>query len=129
MFDPELNHSERVRQNREAAFREVEAIIARAAEGDGVSDALVHSVARAVWACSHGVAALSIAEDSEGNLMEEVIQGLGTLFAALPPVEQKRRRRRPEPASEKTLQRRRDVMTQGRRSGAASRTNGTGRRP
>jgi AcrR family transcriptional regulator len=115
MFDPAMNHSERVRHNRDAAFREFETIIARAAEGDGVSDALVHSVARAVWACSHGVAALSIAEDSEQNLMEEVIQGLGTLFAALPPMEQKPRRR--------------DVMTQDRRSGAASRTNGKGRRP
>ena len=62
----------------DAVLRE---LIAAAPSQQGVEPAVIHKVALAVWACGHGAASLTQA-DERGNspLMEDVIQGLEALF-------------------------------------------------
>ena len=49
--------------------------------GQGVEPVVIHKVALAVWACGHGAASLTQADESGNSpLMEDVIQGLEALF-------------------------------------------------
>ena len=63
------------------AFAVLRELIAAAPSQQGVEPAVIHKVALAVWACGHGAASLTQADESGNSpLMEDVIQGLEALF-------------------------------------------------
>lgn len=82
MFDPQILAEPEVGAARDKAFGELKAAIAGAASQADRDVETVHRVALAVWACGHGAASMTLADasDTEGRLMEEVIQGLEALF-------------------------------------------------
>ncbi len=66
---------------RDRAFAVLRELIAAAPSQQGVEPAVIHKVALAVWACGHGAASLTQADESGNSpLMEDVIQGLEALF-------------------------------------------------
>ena len=82
MFDPTVLGDPEVGAARDRAFAVIETAIAQSpAQQDRDAD-LIHKVALAVWACGHGAASMMLADptDTEGRLMEDVIQGLEALF-------------------------------------------------
>ncbi len=81
MFDAALMGEADVAEARDRAFAVLRELIAAAPSQQGVEPAVIHKVALAVWACGHGAASLTQA-DERGNspLMEDVIQGLEALF-------------------------------------------------
>lgn len=82
MFDPTVLADPDVTAGRDRAFAVIEAAIAHAPTQQDLDPDLIHKVALAVWACGHGAAAMMLADsaDTEGGLMEDVIQGLEALF-------------------------------------------------
>ena len=81
MFDATLMGEADVAEARDRAFAVLRELIAAAPSQQGVEPAVIHKVALAVWACGHGAASLTQADDSGNSpLMEDVIQGLEALF-------------------------------------------------
>ena len=81
MFDAALMSEADVAEARDRAFAVLRELIAAAPSQQGVEPAVIHKVALAVWACGHGAASLTQADDSGNSpLMEDVIQGLEALF-------------------------------------------------
>lgn len=81
MFDAALIAEGDVAEARDSAFAVLEEVISGAPSQQGVDPAIIHKVALAVWACGHGAAALTQADESgDSTLMEDVIQGLEALF-------------------------------------------------
>ena len=81
MFDAALMGEADVAEARDRAFAVLRELIAAAPSQQGVEPAVIHKVALAVWACGHGAASLTQADDSGNSpLMEDVIQGLEALF-------------------------------------------------
>jgi len=82
MFDPVILAEPEVDTARDKAFAVLEAAIAAAPSQADRDRDMVHKVALAVWACGHGAASMTLADtaDTEGRLMEDVIQGLEALF-------------------------------------------------
>lgn len=82
MFDPEILAEPEVGAARDKAFGELQAAIGGAASQADRDKETIHRVALAVWACGHGAASMTLADptDTEGRLMEDVIQGLEALF-------------------------------------------------
>ena len=82
MFDPEILAETEVDAARDRAFAVMEQTIAGASSQAHREPDLIHKVALAVWACGHGAASMTLADksDTEGRLMEDVIQGLEALF-------------------------------------------------
>jgi AcrR family transcriptional regulator len=82
MFDPLILVEPEVDAARDRAFDVLEQAIATAPSQSDRDPDLIHKVALAVWACGHGAAAMTLADpnDTEGRLMEDVIQGLEALF-------------------------------------------------
>jgi AcrR family transcriptional regulator len=81
MFDPAILREEEVAAARDSAFAVLESLIGRAASQADRSAEQVHKVALAVWACGHGAATMTLAQDEAASpLMEDVIQGLEVLF-------------------------------------------------
>ncbi|OYU70721.1 MAG: TetR family transcriptional regulator [Alphaproteobacteria bacterium PA2] len=82
MFDPVMLSEADVSAARARAFAVLEAAIAAAASQADRDPQTVHRISLAVWACGHGAASMTLADDAEeqGRLMEEVIQGLEALF-------------------------------------------------
>ena len=81
MFDAALMGEADVAEARDRAFAVLRELIAAAPSQQGVEPAVIHKVALAVWACGHGAASLTQADESGNSpLMEDVIQGLEALF-------------------------------------------------
>ena len=81
MFDATLMGEADVAEARDRAFAVLRELIAAAPSQQGVEPAVIHKVALAVWACGHGAASLTQADESGNSpLMEDVIQGLEALF-------------------------------------------------
>ena len=82
MFDPLILAEPTVDAARDRAFGVLEETIASAPSQSDRDRDMVHKVALAVWACGHGAASMTLADaaDTEGRLMEDVIQGLEALF-------------------------------------------------
>ena len=81
MFDATLMGEADVAEARDRAFAVLRELIAAAPSQQGVEPVVIHKVALAVWACGHGAASLTQADDSGNSpLMEDVIQGLEALF-------------------------------------------------
>jgi len=81
MFDATLMGEADVAEARDSAFAVLREVIAGAPSQQGVDPAVIHKVALAVWACGHGAASLTQADESgDSPLMEDVIQGLEALF-------------------------------------------------
>jgi len=82
MFDPPILAEVEVKAARARAFSVLEAAIAAAASQADRDPETVHRISLAVWACGHGAASMTLADEAEeqGRLMEEVIQGLEALF-------------------------------------------------
>ena len=81
MFDAALIGEADVTEARDRAFAVLQEVIAGAPSQQGVDPAVIHKVALAVWACGHGAASLTQADESgDSPLMEHVIQGLEALF-------------------------------------------------
>ena len=81
MFDAALMSEADVAEARDRAFAVLRELIAAAPSQQGVEPAVIHKVALAVWACGHGAASLTQADESGNSpLMEDVIQGLEALF-------------------------------------------------
>jgi AcrR family transcriptional regulator len=82
MFDPTILAEAEVKAARVRAFAVLESAIAAAASQADRDPQTVHRISLAVWACGHGAASMTLADDAEeqGRLMEEVIQGLEALF-------------------------------------------------
>jgi AcrR family transcriptional regulator len=82
MFDPVMLMEPEVDAARDRAFRVLEEAIATAPSQSDRDRDMVHKVALAVWACGHGAATMTLADptDTEGRLMEDVVQGLEALF-------------------------------------------------
>ncbi|MBP6877344.1 MAG: TetR/AcrR family transcriptional regulator [Phenylobacterium sp.] len=81
MFDAALMSEADVAEARDRAFAVLRELIAAAPSQQGVEPVVIHKVALAVWACGHGAASLTQADDSGNSpLMEDVIQGLEALF-------------------------------------------------
>ena len=81
MFDATLMGEADVAEARDRAFAVLRELIAAAPSQQGVEPAVIHKVALAVWACGHGAASLTQADESGNSpLMEDVIQGLEVLF-------------------------------------------------
>lgn len=82
MFDPTVLADPEVATGRDRAFAVIETAIARSPAQPERDADLIHKVALAVWACGHGAASMLLADptDTEGRLMEDVIQGLEALF-------------------------------------------------
>ncbi|MCX7588387.1 TetR/AcrR family transcriptional regulator [Phenylobacterium sp. 58.2.17] len=81
MFDAALMAEADVAEARDRAFAVLRELIAAAPSQQGVEPAVIHKVALAVWACGHGAASLTQADESGNSpLMEDVIQGLEALF-------------------------------------------------
>lgn len=81
MFDAALIAEPEVAEARDSAFAVLQEVIASAPSQQGVDPVVVHKVALAVWACGHGAASLTQADESgDSPLMEDVIQGLEALF-------------------------------------------------
>ena len=81
MFDAALIAEGEVAEARDSAFAVLEEVISGAPSQQGVDPAVIHKVALAVWACGHGAASLTQADESgDSPLMEDVIQGLEALF-------------------------------------------------
>ena len=82
MFDPEILAEPGVDAARDRAFGVLEDAIATAPSQADRDRDMIHKVALAVWACGHGAASMTLADagDTEGRLMEDVIQGLEALF-------------------------------------------------
>jgi len=82
MFDPLILAEPEVGAARDRTFAVLEGAIGGAASQADRDRDTVHKVALAVWACGHGAASMTLADaaDTEGRLMEDVIQGLEALF-------------------------------------------------
>ena len=81
MFDATLMGEADVAEARDRAFAVLRELIAAAPSQQGVEPVVIHKVALAVWACGHGAASLTQADESGNSpLMEDVIQGLEALF-------------------------------------------------
>lgn len=82
MYDTAMQGEVEVKAAQERAFAVLEAAIGAAASQADRDPATVHRISLAVWACGHGAASMTLADDAEaqGRLMEEVIQGLEALF-------------------------------------------------
>lgn len=82
MFDAGLMSDPEVVGARDSAFAVLEGLIAQSPSQQGIEPDVIHKVALAVWACGHGAASLTLAEGgaADSSLMEDVIQGLETLF-------------------------------------------------
>ncbi|MBA4013481.1 MAG: TetR/AcrR family transcriptional regulator [Phenylobacterium sp.] len=81
MFDATLMGEADVAEARDSAFAVLQEVIAGAPSQQGVDPTVIHKVALAVWACGHGAASLTQADESgDSPLMEDVIQGLEALF-------------------------------------------------
>lgn len=82
MFDPKVLADPDVAAARDRVFKVLETAIARAPTQQDRDPDIIHKVALAVWACGHGAASMMLADptDTEGGLMEDVIQGLEALF-------------------------------------------------
>ena len=82
MFDPAALAAPEVAAARDRAFAVIEGAIGNSPNQQERDPDLIHKVALAVWACSHGAASMMLADptDTEGGLMEDVIQGLEALF-------------------------------------------------
>ncbi|MDO9246468.1 MAG: TetR/AcrR family transcriptional regulator [Phenylobacterium sp.] len=82
MFDPAALADPEVAAARDRAFAVIETAIAESPNQQERDPDLIHKVALAVWACGHGAASMMLADpaDTEGGLMEDVIQGLEVLF-------------------------------------------------
>ena len=81
MCDAALMGEADVAEARDRAFAVLRELIAAAPSQQGVEPAVIHKVALAVWACGHGAASLTQADESGNSpLMEDVIQGLEALF-------------------------------------------------
>lgn len=82
MFDPAVLADADVAAARDRAFAVLETAIAQAPTQQDRDADMIHKVALAVWACGHGAASMMLAgpTDTEGGLMEDVIQGLEALF-------------------------------------------------
>ena len=82
MFDPTVLADPDVAAARDRAFAVLETAIAQAPTQQDRDADMIHKVALAVWACGHGAASMMLADptDTEGELMEDVIQGLEVLF-------------------------------------------------
>ena len=82
MFDPLVLAEPEVGAARDRAFNVLRSAIGAAASQQDRAPDTVLKIALAVWACGHGAATMTLAdpEGQQGQLMEDVIQGLEALF-------------------------------------------------
>ena len=82
MFDPVIMAEPEVKAAKTKAFAVLESAVREAASQADQDTETVHRISLAVWACGHGAASMTLADDADeqGRLMEEVIQGLEALF-------------------------------------------------
>ena len=82
MFAPTMQSETEVQAARTKAFAVLESAIAAAASQADRDTETIHRISLAVWACGHGAASMTLADNVEdqGLLMEQVIQGLEALF-------------------------------------------------
>ena len=80
MFDPEMAELAPVAEARAAALAGLHAIVGEVAAAQHRIAAPLDQITLAVWAASHGAAALSSSGRDQSNLMDDVIAGLDALF-------------------------------------------------
>jgi AcrR family transcriptional regulator len=82
MYEPAVARSAPVKVAREKAFDTIEVAIAGAPQAQTRSAETIHSIAVAVWTCTHGAASLAPIQEEGGELIEAMIRGLEELFRA-----------------------------------------------
>jgi AcrR family transcriptional regulator len=82
MFDPPVARTHLVKAARDAAFDTIETAIAAAPQAKDRPAETVHSIAVAVWTCTHGAASLAPIQEEGEELSEAMIRGLEDLFRA-----------------------------------------------
>ena len=80
MFDPEMAEQAPVGEARAAALAGLRAIVGEVAAAQHRPGAPLDQITLAVWAASHGAAALSSSARDQSDLMNDVIAGLDALF-------------------------------------------------
>jgi AcrR family transcriptional regulator len=80
MFDPEMAELPPVTEARAAALAGLHAIVGEVAAAQHRPAAPLDQITLAVWAASHGAAALSSSGRDQSDLMDDVIAGLDALF-------------------------------------------------
>lgn len=84
MFDAEIASQPPVAEAREAALAVLHRIVEEVAAAQGRSDTPVRHITLAVWAAAHGAADLAPSTPEGGDLIEDVIAGLESLFRPAP---------------------------------------------
>lgn len=80
MFDPEIAEQPQVVEARAAALAVLHRIVGEVAAAQGRVDPPLRHITLAVWAAAHGAAGLAPSTPEGGELIEDVIAGLETLF-------------------------------------------------
>ena len=80
MFDPEMAELATVAEARAAALAGLHAIVGEVAASQRRLAAPLDQITLAVWAASHGAAALSSGGRDQSDLIDDVIAGLDALF-------------------------------------------------
>ena len=80
MFDPEIAELPQVVVARAAALAVLHRIVTEVASAQGRADPPLRHITLAVWAAAHGAAGLAPSTPEGGELIEDVIAGLETLF-------------------------------------------------
>lgn len=84
MFDAEIASQPSVAEAREAALAVLHRIVEEVAAAQGRTDAPVRHITLAVWAAAHGAADLAPSTPEGGDLIEDVIAGLESVFRPAP---------------------------------------------
>lgn len=83
MFQAQVARVDDVRAARDRAFQSIEDVVVATQQAQDYSTEVRHSIAVAIWTCTHGAASLAPIQDEGSDLVEAMITGLEALFRAV----------------------------------------------